>query len=120
MKNRSTFPKAVRGLSIWGIVLGMLGSASFLFGARQGAVATALPPFVPVPAPQKTLQPVSPFNIVGFIQKATLDNPGDVTSGGTLVVNGITIIVPRNTPHRFTNVGDTNVRTLNVYVPPAY
>src|SRR3954447_24580801 len=97
MKNRSSFPNAVRGLCLWGLVFGMLGPTTSLFAAKQGGVPTALPPFVPVPAPQKTLQPVSPFNIVGFIQKATLDNPGDVTSGGTLVVNGITIVVPRNT-----------------------
>ncbi len=75
----------------------MLAPTGPLFAARPGGVATGLPPFVPVPAPVKTLAPVSPFNIVGFIQKATLDSPGDVSSGGTMVVNGITIIVPRNT-----------------------
>jgi hypothetical protein len=39
----------------------------------------------------------SPFDIVGFIQKATLDAPGDVLAGGTLQVNGHNVIVPRNT-----------------------
>ncbi|MFN2459173.1 MAG: cupin domain-containing protein [Candidatus Velthaea sp.] len=33
---------------------------------------------------------------------------------------GDVVVVPRNTAHRFTNVGDTEARTLNVYVPPAY
>ncbi len=37
------------------------------------------------------------FDINGFIQTATLDAPGDVLAGGTVRVNGHTIIVPRNT-----------------------
>jgi PKD domain len=39
----------------------------------------------------------SQFDVTGFIQKATLDAPGDVLAGGTVQVNGQTIIVPRNT-----------------------
>jgi hypothetical protein len=39
----------------------------------------------------------SPFNMVGFIQAATLDNPADVLSGGTVTVNGTTVVIPRNT-----------------------
>src|SRR3954451_1245724 len=97
MKYASRFQKAVRELSTCVVVVAMLAPTSPLFAAKQGGVATGLPPFVPVPAPVKTLAPVSPFNIVGFIQKATLDSPGDVSSGGTMVVNGITITVPRNT-----------------------
>ncbi|MCX6549042.1 MAG: hypothetical protein NTW40_13530 [Acidobacteria bacterium] len=46
---------------------------------------------------QLPLQSVgSPFDMVGFLQSATLD-PGDSLSGGTLKVNGHTVIVPRNT-----------------------
>ena len=46
---------------------------------------------------QLPLQSVgSPFDMVGFLQSATLD-PGDSLSGGTLRVNGHTVIVPRNT-----------------------
>ena len=97
MKCASRFNKAVREFSTCVVLVAMLAPTSPLFAARPGGVATGLPPFVPVPAPVKTLAPVSPFNIVGFIQKATLDSPGDVSSGGTMVVNGITIIVPRNT-----------------------
>ncbi len=51
-------------------------------------VATAQLPLTPVGAQ---------FDITGFIQKATLDAPGDVLAGGTVQVNGHTIIVPRNT-----------------------
>jgi PKD domain len=39
----------------------------------------------------------SSFDITGFMQAATLDAPGDVLAGGTVQVNGHTIIVPRNT-----------------------
>jgi len=47
---------------------------------------------------QLPLQPVgSPFDLTGFIQSATLNPGGDVLTGGTLKVNGHTVIVPRNT-----------------------
>ncbi len=39
----------------------------------------------------------SPFNMTGFIQAATLDNPADVLSGGSVTVNGTHIVIPRNT-----------------------
>src|SRR5690348_2404217 len=65
--------------------------------AAKGGVAVRVPPFVPVPGPQLGLQTLSPFQVLGFIQSATLDNASDVFSGGTVTVNGITITVPRNT-----------------------
>ena len=47
---------------------------------------------------QLPLQSVgSPFDMVGFLQSATLDPGGDVLAGGTLQVNGHTVTVPRNT-----------------------
>jgi hypothetical protein len=66
-------------------------------GARPGGVAVLLPPFIPVPAPQPFLLPVSPFDITGFMQTATVTNSSDIFSGGTLEVNGILVTVPRNT-----------------------
>jgi hypothetical protein len=39
----------------------------------------------------------SQFDIQGFIQEATLDDPYDILSGGTLKVNGLIILVPKNT-----------------------
>ncbi|MBZ5555615.1 MAG: hypothetical protein LAO21_23155 [Acidobacteriia bacterium] len=39
----------------------------------------------------------TPFTVVGFIQAATMDTPGDIWSGGQLTVNGHLIIIPRNT-----------------------
>jgi len=43
------------------------------------------------------VQTVSPFDNIGFIDAATVDNPTDVFSGGTITVNGTLFIVPRNT-----------------------
>jgi hypothetical protein len=40
---------------------------------------------------------VTPFDNVGFIDAATVDNPNDVFSGGTITMNGALFIVPRNT-----------------------
>ncbi len=41
------------------------------------------------------------FAEAGFIQAATLDNPTDPTSGGTLTLNGTTMIVPANSVVQF-------------------
>jgi hypothetical protein len=41
------------------------------------------------------------FDMTGFLQEATLDTPGDSHSGGTLKVNGISVIVPRETIVQF-------------------
>jgi len=60
--------------------------AAALSLALLGARAEALPP----------PQPVSPFELTGPLQVATLDAL-DALSGGTLVANGHVVIVPRNT-----------------------
>jgi hypothetical protein len=39
----------------------------------------------------------SQFDVLGFIQSATLNDPNDVLSGGTITVNNQLIIVPANT-----------------------
>jgi hypothetical protein len=39
----------------------------------------------------------SPFDVAGFIDAATVNDPSDVFSGGTITVNGFTYVVPRNT-----------------------
>ena len=52
------------------------------------------------PAPlraQLRVPAVTLFEITGFIQKATLDNPSDPFSGGTLTVNNHVIVIPRYT-----------------------
>jgi hypothetical protein len=49
------------------------------------------------PGAQAPIQPVSPFDHIGFIDAATVDNPTDTFSGGTITVNGTVFIVPRNT-----------------------
>jgi hypothetical protein len=82
--------------------IGMLTAALLLLApvsqaARPGGVPVLLPPFIPVPAPQPFLQTVSPFDITGFMQSATVDTPGDIFSPGWMEVNGISIRVPKNT-----------------------
>ena len=45
-----------------------------------------------LPMPASTL-----FEMTGFVQKATLDNPNDPFSGGTLTVNNHLIVIPKYT-----------------------
>src|SRR4051794_24598868 len=45
-----------------------------------------------LPLPAATL-----FEMTGFVQKATLDDPNDPFSGGTLTMNNHLIVIPRNT-----------------------
>jgi hypothetical protein len=49
------------------------------------------------PAPALILPSSTQFDVTGFLQSATLDTPADAHSGGTMVVNGRTIVVPRET-----------------------
>ena len=44
-----------------------------------------------------TLASSTQFDITGFLQSATLDTPGDTHSGGTMLVDGHKIVVPRET-----------------------
>src|SRR5436853_3313067 len=53
------------------------------------------------PGAQPSLPTASPFDMVGFIQAATIDNPNDLFSGGTITVNNLRMIVPRNTLLQF-------------------
>jgi len=71
--------------------------SSLAQAAKPGGVPVLLPPFIPTPAPFPFIQASSPFAIIGFIQSAAVTTPNDVFSGGTVTVNGITIVVPRNT-----------------------
>ncbi|MCS6320405.1 MAG: hypothetical protein H8K05_22090, partial [Nitrospira sp.] len=41
-------------------------------------------------------QTVTPFQLVGHIQRFTLDSPADPLSGATLTVNGVDVILPKN------------------------
>ncbi|MBZ5725383.1 MAG: hypothetical protein LAP87_10325 [Acidobacteriia bacterium] len=83
MKRLTRVPVAAVLLCIVGLVL-------FLAGAR-GAEVRLTPP------PKPVLQSVSPFQMTGFIQKATVDAAGDIFSGGTVLLNGYLVTIPRNT-----------------------
>jgi len=41
-------------------------------------------------------QTVTPFQIVGHIQRLTLDSPADPLSGAKLTVNGVEVVLPKN------------------------
>jgi hypothetical protein len=75
----------------------LLMTASLVQAGRPGGVAVLLPPFIPVMAPQPYLPTTTPFDMVGYMQTATVDTPGDYFSAGWMEVNGLKIRVPRNT-----------------------
>ena len=41
--------------------------------------------------------PEAPFTLVGHIETFTLDTPTDVFSSAKMTVNGIQVVIPRNT-----------------------
>jgi hypothetical protein len=99
MKTTVMFPKRLcrsRALAVLSLCA-LLAPTPSAYAAKPGGVAVLLPPFIPVLPPTPFLQPVSPFAMTGFIQSMTVDTPGDSLSGGTIVMNGITVTVPRNT-----------------------
>jgi len=68
---------------------------------------------------QLPLQAVgSPFDMIGFLESATLDAPGDVLAGGTLSVNGTTVIVPRNTILQMPALALTWQQVFSLAPPP--
>jgi hypothetical protein len=66
---------------------------------RLATVALALAALWPAAdaRAQLPLPAASIFEMTGFIQNATLDNPNDAFSGGTLTMNNHVIVIPRNT-----------------------
>jgi hypothetical protein len=75
-----------------------------------GGIAVLLPPFLGQQKPQPVLPNVQPFDILGFIQSATLDTPCNQTTcdymaGGWMELNGLKIRVPKNTIFQFPATG---------------
>jgi hypothetical protein len=87
--------------------------------AKPGGVAILLPPFVPQLPATPFLYPESPFVMTGFMQSATVTNAADIFSGGTVVVNGITVTVPRNTLFQFPQTAMT-WQELFTHAPAPY
>ena len=52
--------------------------------------------FLPHPAQAQNVPPL-PFNIVGHIEKFTEDSPGAILGSGKMRVNGIDVVIPKNT-----------------------
>jgi hypothetical protein len=47
--------------------------------------------------PKAVAQSATPFTIIGHIQSFTVDNPGNLLSGGHITVNNIDVTIPTNT-----------------------
>jgi len=72
----------------------VLGLAStFCSGPSPSPDSTKLPKdLTTAPLPKN----LSPFTIIGPIQSFTLDDPTDVLTSAKMVVNGLTVVLPRN------------------------
>jgi hypothetical protein len=68
--------------------------------------------------PPTTLQAVSPFQLIGIMQDATLDTPDDIFSGGSVTVNGIKVTIPRNTLFQFPATTMTWQEMFELAPPP--
>jgi len=64
-------------------------------------VAAAIAALSVTTGAQPALPVAAPFDMTGFIQSATVDDPNDMFSGGTITINNIRMIVPRNTLLQF-------------------
>ncbi len=79
---------------MWSALAALVLTAAIAPGGVHPAAAAIGFPAAPV---LPTLASSTQFDITGFLQSATLDTPGDPHSGGTLVLNGHRVIVPRET-----------------------
>ncbi len=84
--------KALAGLTVLGLAAGAAGIAAALSGAPGELPNVGTPP------------PATQFDLTGFIQSATVarqgtnpTDPGAAHYGGTLVVNGQTVVIPDET-----------------------
>ena len=85
-----------------GSIAARLGPLATKRTARIAVVVAALAAALSATTGAQSSLPVSaPFDMIGFIQSATIDRPVDLFSGGTITVNNIRMIVPRNTLLQF-------------------
>src|SRR5207302_2120464 len=73
-----------------GALMALPALAALFSALRPLAAGAQVPPPAPAPA---TAQAVP---IIGEIERLTLTTPGDVWSGGTIVVGGQNVTLPRN------------------------
>src|SRR4051812_38105075 len=86
---------------------------------RTAVVMAALAAALSVTTGAQPSLPVSaPFDMIGFIQSATVDRPDDLFSGGTITVNNIRMIVPRNTLLQFPATALTWQEAFALAPPP--
>ena len=85
-----TWMMLVIGLALVGL-MAMAPPAQARGGVAVGGVTTAI-----TVGPATLAGGPVPFDITGAIQSLTVFSPGNLFSGGTIVVNGITVIIPAN------------------------
>src|SRR4051812_23451910 len=86
---------------------------------RTAVVMAALAAALSVTTGAQPSLPVSaPFDMIGFIQSATVDRPDDLFSGGTITVNNVRMIVPRNTLLQFPATALTWQEAFALAPPP--
>src|SRR3954469_10687899 len=86
---------------------------------RTAVVMAALAAALSVTTGGQPSLPVSaPVDMIGFIQSATVDRPDDLFSGGTITVNNIRMIVPRNTLLQFPATALTWQEAFALAPPP--
>ncbi|HXI31871.1 MAG TPA: Ig-like domain-containing protein, partial [Vicinamibacterales bacterium] len=91
------------------------GRATVRWGLAVAALVAALSMTI---GAQQAIPTAAPFDMTGFIQSATIDNPTDLFSGGTITVNGIRMIVPRNTLLQFPATAMTWQEVFALAPPP--
>src|SRR5512140_3187159 len=84
MNSKRTLLNSISG-TLYGVAWALVG---------LGLTTNALRAQVSGPAPGSPS--ATQFDIAGLVQEATLDNPFDILSSGTIKVNGHVVVVPRN------------------------
>src|SRR4051794_35925727 len=95
-----------------------MGSSGMFRAGRPVVVAAMIAALSIVTGAQQPLPVAAPFDMTGFIQSATVDNPNDLYSGGTITVNNIRMIVPRNTLLQFPATATTWQEAFALAPPP--
>jgi hypothetical protein len=105
MTSKMTYVKQTSKNWLWLIIIPLFVSLLSIGSAYAAKRVVVGAPIVFPPNPLKAAAPVPPqFDITGFIQEATLDTNGSICKandpifeGGSVKVNGITVIIPCNT-----------------------
>jgi hypothetical protein len=88
--------KLLRLARPYAVVLGAVLASAVLLAPDASAKGGVPPPNGITVGPPTAPGGPQPFDITGALESYIITNQGDDYSGGTMVVNGITILIPRN------------------------